>query len=78
MMGIHRLGASRTALFINLVPVLVAVLAWAILGEQLHGYHAIGGGLALLGVGIGLRQAKVAIGEQVPMADQAAWETEEL
>jgi drug/metabolite transporter (DMT)-like permease len=78
MMGIQRLGAARTALFINLVPIVVAVLAWAILGEQLHGYHAIGGGLALLGVGIGLRQAQVARGEQVPMADQAAWETEEL
>jgi drug/metabolite transporter (DMT)-like permease len=78
MMGIQRLGAARTALFINLVPIVVAVLAWAILGEQLHGYHAIGGGLALLGVGIGLRQAKVARGEQIRLADQAAWETEEL
>lgn len=78
MMGIQRLGAARTALFINLLPIVVAVLAWAILGEQLHLYHAIGGGLALLGVGIGLRQAKVASGEPVPHADQAAWETEEL
>jgi drug/metabolite transporter (DMT)-like permease len=78
MMGIQRLGAARTALFINLMPIIVALLAWAILGEQLHAYHAIGGGLALLGVGIGLRQAKVAAGENVASANQAAWETEEL
>jgi len=58
MTAIRQLGAARTALFINLLPVVVAVLAWAILNEQLHAYHAIGGGLALLGVGIGLRQRK--------------------
>jgi drug/metabolite transporter (DMT)-like permease len=77
MMGIQRLGAARTALFINLVPMIVAVLAWAILGEQLHAYHAIGGGLALLGVGIGLRQPKNATDVQLRSADQRAWEIEE-
>jgi len=60
MTAIQRLGAARTALFINLLPIVVAVLAWGLLKEQLHGYHAIGGALALIGVGIGLRQAKVA------------------
>ncbi len=56
MTAIRQLGAARTALFINLLPVVVAILAWAILKEQLHAYHAIGGALALIGVGIGLRQ----------------------
>ncbi|WFR99895.1 DMT family transporter [Rhizobium tumorigenes] len=58
MTAIRRLGAARTALFINLLPVVVAILAWAILKEELHAYHAIGGVLALAGVGIGLRQSK--------------------
>lgn len=58
MTAIRRLGAARTALFINLLPVVVAILAWAILKEELHAYHAIGGALALAGVGIGLRQRK--------------------
>ncbi len=78
MIGIQRLGAARTSLFINLLPIVVALLAWGILGEQLLSYHAIGGALALLGVGLGLRETKVARGETVEGADQAAWETEEL
>ncbi|ACM27488.1 DMT family transporter [Rhizobium rhizogenes] len=78
MIGIQKLGAARTSLLINLLPIVVAALAWAVLGEQLHAYHAIGGALALIGVGIGLRQTKVAKGEEEPGADQAAWETEEV
>ncbi|MQB42125.1 DMT family transporter [Rhizobium sp. ICMP 5592] len=78
MIGIQKLGAARTSLLINLLPIVVAALAWAVLGEQLHSYHAIGGALALIGVGIGLRQTKVARGEEDPGADQAAWETEEV
>lgn len=71
MTAIHRLGAARTAMFINLLPIVVAVLAWAILQEQLQAYHAIGGALALLGVGIGLRQAKVATAAVTTVADPA-------
>ena len=60
IIGIRRIGAARTAMFINLLPLVVAALAWGILGEELHVYHAIGGGLALLGVAIGLREPKIA------------------
>jgi len=77
MIGIHKLGAARTSLLINLLPIVVAALAWATLGEELHAYHAIGGALALIGVGIGLRQTRIAKGEETPEADQAVWETEE-
>ncbi|ENN87213.1 putative DMT superfamily drug/metabolite efflux protein [Rhizobium freirei PRF 81] len=73
MIGIQRLGASRTSLLINLLPILVAALAWALLGEQLHSYHAIGGALALIGVGLGLRKASAKTGQ----ADKASWEAEE-
>lgn len=66
MSAIQRLGAARTALFINLLPLVVALLAWAILKEQLHAYHAIGGALALLGVAIGLRQGKTSSGVPEP------------
>ncbi|MBO3759545.1 DMT family transporter [Ciceribacter sp. L1K22] len=54
MQAIRKLGAARSALYINLVPVFVATLAWLVLGEALQGYHLLGGGLALLGVAVGV------------------------
>lgn len=48
--GVRQLGANRTAIFMNLLPLFTAVLAVAGLGEQLHHYHIWGGGLTLLGV----------------------------
>ncbi|NGM48437.1 DMT family transporter [Caulobacter sp. 602-2] len=77
MVGINRLGAARTALTINLIPVVVAVLAWLFLGEQLQGFHYIGGGVALLGVIVGLREWKAG----KPRTDDpsvAAWKGEEI
>jgi drug/metabolite transporter (DMT)-like permease len=77
MVGIERLGAARTALTVNLLPIMVALLAWMLLGEQLHGYHYVGGGAALLGVVIGLREWKF----PRPGKDRlqaAVWESEEL
>ncbi|WP_265449730.1 DMT family transporter, partial [Aeromonas salmonicida] len=50
MQGIALLGASRTAIFMNLLPVMTAVLAISWLGETLTSYHLIGGGMTLLGV----------------------------
>ena len=58
MLAIQKIGAARTSMFVNLVPVIVTVLAWALLHEQLQAYHAIGGALALLGVGIALHEKK--------------------
>jgi len=55
MFGIHQLGPFRSSLFINLVPIVVALLAWKLLGERLEAYHLIGGAVALAGVGVGLR-----------------------
>ncbi|AYG67118.1 MULTISPECIES: DMT family transporter [unclassified Rhizobium] len=73
MIGIQKLGASRTSLLINLLPIIVAALAWALLGEQLHAYHAIGGALALIGVGLGLRRAPA----KNDPTDEAGWKPEE-
>jgi drug/metabolite transporter (DMT)-like permease len=60
MKGIRELGAARTSLFINLLPLMVALFAWLLLDEQIRAYHAIGGALALAGVAIGLRGGRAA------------------
>jgi len=57
MLGIKRLGPARASLYMNLLPVFVLLAAALLLGEQLHGYHAVGGLLALAGVWWGQRQA---------------------
>ena len=52
MRGIVQLGSERTAIFMNLLPLLTALLAGVTLGETIHLYHWVGGGLILLGVGL--------------------------
>lgn len=54
MQAIRRLGAARSSLYINLLPIFVAALAWLLLGEALQAYHILGGGLALIGVAVGV------------------------
>ncbi|WP_050467220.1 DMT family transporter [Herbaspirillum chlorophenolicum] len=48
--GVKKLGPSRCSIFINLLPVLTALFAIAWLNESMHAYHAIGGGVSLIGV----------------------------
>ncbi len=48
--GIDILGPGRCAVFMNLLPVLTALGAIALLEEPVRLYHVIGGGLALAGV----------------------------
>lgn len=48
--GIGRLGASRGAIFLNLIPVYTALLAFLVLGERLEPAQLAGGLLVLLGV----------------------------
>lgn len=50
MKSVSLFGASRASIFMNLAPVLTAVLAIGFLGEKLEGFHLIGGGMALAGV----------------------------
>jgi drug/metabolite transporter (DMT)-like permease len=50
MQAVHRLGPSRTTLFFNLLPLVTALIAAAVLDEQLASYHLIGGLLTLAGV----------------------------
>jgi drug/metabolite transporter (DMT)-like permease len=50
MQAVSRLGPSRTTLFFNLLPVVTAVIAALVLGEQLAPFHLYGGALTLAGV----------------------------
>ena len=50
MMAIRHIGASRSSIFINLMPVFSALIAMLLLGERLAWYHLSGGLLILSGV----------------------------
>ena len=47
---IRRLGPSRTAAFMNLMPFVVIGMSWALLGEAVHVYHVAGAVLVIAGV----------------------------
>ncbi|MFB2865328.1 DMT family transporter [Aeromonas sp. MdU4] len=44
------LGAARASVFMNLLPLCTALIAVITLGEPIHGYHLLGGGLIIGGV----------------------------
>ena len=48
--GVQQVGAARTAVYSNLVPVLVALIAWAVRGDPLTIYHVFGAVLILTGI----------------------------
>ncbi len=48
--GVIRLGANTASIFMNLTPIFTAIIAVLFLHEQIHAYHLVGGGIALLGV----------------------------
>lgn len=62
-LGIRHVGAGRTAVFTNLVPVLGVLLSWWVLGERLRPGQLLGGLLTMGGVWVC----------QGPAAMQAAW-----
>lgn len=62
-LAIQRVGAGRTAVFTNLVPVFGVLLAWWVLGERLTPLQLFGGLLTVGGVWVC----------QGPGAMQAAW-----
>ncbi|MCD1124868.1 DMT family transporter [Jinshanibacter sp. LJY008] len=69
--GVMKLGASKAALFMNLTPVITAIIAIIFLREPLHSYHLVGGTISLIGVilaqrlhiPLGKRKPKVSIVE---------------
>ncbi|MBI6529511.1 EamA family transporter [Proteus vulgaris] len=50
ILGVMKLGANTTSIFMNLMPLFTAMIAIALLGEEMHSYHLVGGGIVLLGV----------------------------
>ena len=60
--GVEMIGAPRASAFLHLIPLYGAILATAILGERLHGFHVAGFLLILSGVWLAARpQAPLAI-----------------
>ena len=54
--AIRALGANRTAIFINLIPVFGVAFAFVFLGERLFAYHLLGAGLVFAGILLGARR----------------------
>ncbi len=52
---IRRIGPGRAAIFLNLMPFVVIVLSWLIVGEPVHGYHLAGAALVMAGVFLATR-----------------------
>ena len=50
--GVELIGANRSGIFVNLVPLFGALLAILLLGETFELYHAIGLGLVLTGIAL--------------------------
>jgi len=50
MRGLACMGAARTSVFMNLLPLCTALIAVIGLGEPIHSHHLLGGGLILGGV----------------------------
>jgi len=55
--GVALIGANRAGIFLHLVPIYSALLAGALLGEPLMGYHVVGFALILAGVWCAARQS---------------------
>ncbi|MDQ8935108.1 DMT family transporter [Acinetobacter rudis] len=50
MEGVRHLGPNKNSMYMNLLPIFTAFIAIIMLGEELHTFHWIGGGLTLLGI----------------------------
>ena len=48
--SIKKVGVNRAAVFINLMPVFSAIMAVALLGEQIFAFHFIGSGFVAAGI----------------------------
>jgi drug/metabolite transporter (DMT)-like permease len=53
MTGVRLIGSNRTSSFMNLLPVLTAIIAIVILRESICTYHITGGAITICGVMIG-------------------------
>jgi len=52
--GIAEVGAARTGVFVNLVPVFASLFSWVLLGERMKQAHVLGAAMVILGVTLAL------------------------
>jgi drug/metabolite transporter (DMT)-like permease len=64
--GVEQVGANVAGLFVHLMPVFGALLAWLFLDERLRAFHVIGIALILAGIYLTTRKARMAV---VPATD---------
>jgi drug/metabolite transporter (DMT)-like permease len=55
-LAIRSVGANRTAIFVNLIPISGATLAVIFLGERLYPYHLIGAAFVFAGIYLAVRR----------------------
>lgn len=65
MQSIQHLGADKSAMFMNLLPVFTAIMATFILDEQLSSEQLIGGALVLTGVAMTQIKLRSAVNKNV-------------
>ena len=53
--AVRIVGAGRAAVYMNVMPFLVIALSWALLGEVIHWYHAVGACVVIAGVVLATR-----------------------
>ncbi len=63
---LERLGASRSSVFINLIPVVSVAASFVILGERLSGRQAAGGLVAIAGVFLATWVPRTRLGRTSP------------
>ena len=61
MLSIQYLGPNQTSVFMNLMPIVTAAIAYCWLAEQWTAYHSIGTALAILGVLLAQKKAPVRV-----------------
>jgi len=55
--AVRTVGPGRAAVFMNLIPFLVLMLSWLLLGETIRGYHLVGAGGVIAGVYLTTRRS---------------------
>lgn len=71
MSAVKHLGAARTAIFMNLIPIFTAIVAAIFLGEALYIYHLVGGGMTLVGIILVQRKSTTGNAGQKAMVGKA-------
>jgi drug/metabolite transporter (DMT)-like permease len=57
MLAVQMIGPNRTSIFMNLMPVCTAIIAYVWLAEAWTIYHSIGGVIILLGILLAQKKA---------------------